>query len=385
MKIRDMLMSDETLFKNEQVFNPNYVPDALLFRDKELQSLVTGLKPGLREGKPQNTLVIGPPGTGKTTTVHFLFGEIEKASDAMVTVHVNCKLSNTKYAVFSEIHRKIFGFRPPETGVPYTRIYEKVMGHLKKKSQSIIVALDDIDYLFEQKYANDIMYDILRAYEHFPKVRSGVVAILSKEDFKEVLTTKLYSIFMPQEIFFPPYSLKETYDILLARAREGFYPGVISDEVVRHIAELTVKRGDLRVGINLLSSSGLLAEAEARKKIEMDDVDNAYKNKSRLVLLREKIAVLSWQETLVLKEIARDKDLRSGALYLRVKEDVNKKSFSNILSKLEAFGLIDTKVVVVGRGRSRKFLLRYPEKDVLSVIDEVLATNKQDTLPHFKE
>ncbi|HOP09833.1 MAG TPA: AAA family ATPase, partial [Candidatus Methanofastidiosa archaeon] len=119
MDIKDMLMSDETLFRDEQVFNPNYLPDTLLFRDRELQSLVALMKPGIRGGKPHNTLVIGPPGTGKTTTIHFLFDEIESVSDKMVTVHINCKLSNTKFSVMSDIHKRIFGYRPPDTGVPY--------------------------------------------------------------------------------------------------------------------------------------------------------------------------------------------------------------------------------------------------------------------------
>ncbi|RZN45196.1 ORC1-type DNA replication protein [archaeon] len=370
MNIKDMLMSDETLFKDEQVFNPNYLPDTLLFRDKELQALVSLVRPGLRGGKPHNTLIIGPPGTGKTTTVHFLFDEIQNASDRMVPVHINCKLSNTKFTVMSEVHKKIFGHRPPETGVPYTRVYEKVMNHLDRKGLSLLVALDDIDFLFEQKYANDIMYDILRAYEQYPRVRTGVVAILSREDFKEVIATKLYSIFMPQEVTFPPYSLSETYEILLKRAQAGFFPGVISQELVEHIAELTASQGDLRVGITLLSSSGIIAESHAKRKIEREDIDAAYEKKARFVTLHEKVAVLSAAERQMLLEIATDKDVRSGALFERMKGSFNKKSFSQALAKLESYGLIDSNVVMMGRGRSRVFTPRFPSEDILAVLKD---------------
>ncbi len=366
-----MLMSDETIFRDEQVFNPNYVPDTLLFRDKETQSLVALLRPGLRGGKPHNTLIIGPPGTGKTSIVHHIFDEVEEISDKMITVHINCKLSNTKFSVLSEIHKKLFGFRPPETGVPYTRIYEKVMTHIERKDISMVVALDDIDFLFEQKYANDIMYDILRAYEHFPRARTGIIALLSKEDFKEVLATKLYSVFQPQEVVFAPYSMGEMYEILLTRAKMGFFPGVITPELVEYVAKLTVDQGDLRVGINLLSASGIIAESKAKRKIEKEDIDTAYEKKSRFVILKEKIVVLSLLERSLLKEIALNKNIRSGELREKVKETVNTRSFSQAISKLESYGIIDSSVVTVGRGRSRTFLPRDSPKDILSVLEEL--------------
>jgi len=369
MDIKDMLMSDETLFRDEQVFNPNYLPDTLLFRDRELQSLVSLMKPGLRGGKPHNTLVIGPPGTGKTTTIHFLFEEIEKASDKMVTVHINCKLSNTKFSAMSDIHKRIFGYRPPDTGVPYKNVYEKVMTNLDRKDQSLLVALDDIDFLFEQKYANDIMYDILRAYEQYPRVRTGIVAILSKEDFREVLATKLYSIFMPQEVVFPPYSMSETYEILKARAQAGFFPNVMSDELLEKVAGYTTRHGDLRVGISLLSSSGLIAESKAKRKIEAEDVEEAYEKKARFVTLEEKLSALSEAELELLRKIALNSGVRSGRLYDMTKGLFNKKTFSQALNKLETYDLTDSKFVTVGRGRTRSFYSRFPEEDVLLTIN----------------
>jgi cell division control protein 6 len=245
------------------------------------------------------------------------------------------------------------------------------MTHLDRKGLSLLVALDDIDFLFEQKYANDIMYDILRAYEQYPSVRTGVVAILSREDFKEVLATKLYSIFMPQEVTFPPYSLTETYEILLKRAQAGFFPGVISPELVEYVAELTTSQGDLRVGITLLASSGLIAESHAKRKIEREDIDAAYEKKARFVTLHEKIAVLSDAERFMLREIAQDKDVRSGTLFERMKGLFNKKSFSQALAKLESYGLIDSNVVMMGRGRSRIFTPKFPSEDILAVLREL--------------
>jgi cell division control protein 6 len=72
MKPQDLLMDEETLFRNEEVFTPSYVPEDFIHRDDQLKEISLSLKPGLRGVNPVNTLIHGPPGTGKTTAVKYL-------------------------------------------------------------------------------------------------------------------------------------------------------------------------------------------------------------------------------------------------------------------------------------------------------------------------
>ncbi len=75
---------DETLFKNESVFDSDYLPDTLLHRESQLAALAANLRPALRNSTPIHTLLFGPPATGKTSVMKTLLNEI---SDYAYTVY----------------------------------------------------------------------------------------------------------------------------------------------------------------------------------------------------------------------------------------------------------------------------------------------------------
>ena len=153
--------------RNINAFNPDYVPENYLHRESQMEALAICLRPALRGGHPINTVVLGSPATGKTTAINKIFGMVEGTSNRVVCVYVNCQLHTTRFNIFSQIFNKIFGHMPPETGVPFSRIYGSIMKHLQSEEKSMVVALDDVSYLFHSKNANKIFYDILRAHEEF--------------------------------------------------------------------------------------------------------------------------------------------------------------------------------------------------------------------------
>ena len=61
---------DESLFRNESVFDSDYLPDVLLHRDKQLTALAANLRPALRNSTPIHTLLFGPPATGQTSMLY---------------------------------------------------------------------------------------------------------------------------------------------------------------------------------------------------------------------------------------------------------------------------------------------------------------------------
>lgn len=110
---------------------------------------------------------MGSPATGKTTAVRKVFELVEKTTEKVVCVYINCQLHTTRFGIFSQIHKKLFGHAPPETGVPFARIYDKIMKKLQNDEKSLVIAFDDINYLFQSKNANKVVYDVLRAYEEY--------------------------------------------------------------------------------------------------------------------------------------------------------------------------------------------------------------------------
>jgi len=194
----------------------------------------------------------------------------------------------------------------------------------------------------------------------------GVIAILSDTGVPHILDPKVESVFLPEEIKFPQYSLDEIRDILSNRSKLGFFPDVLGDRFLENIAQYTFSLGDLRVGIDLLKRAGLNAEKRADKTIALEDIESAYE-KSRLVHLSYMMRTLKKDEKILLDLIADFPQSNSGDLY----EKFHKKTalgytrFYELLNKLGSVKLINADFTGKGaRGRSRVVKLRFKPDEV---------------------
>ena len=365
MGIEDILMYDESLFQDINAFDPDYIPPNYNFRDTQMEAMAMSIRPALRGGQPSNAVILGSPATGKTTAIRKVFELVEKNSEKVVCVYINCQLHTTRFGIFSQIYKKIFGHIPPETGVPFSRIYDQIMKELQKNKKSLVVALDDVNYLFQSKHANKVFYDLLRAYEEYPGVKSSIFAILSDLEFKYSFDKNVNTVFIPQEISFPLYTYSQIEGILKDRAKAGFYPDVLSDEILEEIAMYTLENGDLRVGINLLKSCGNIAEADASREITQEHFEKAIAS-SVSFNISESLKSLNDSEKTLLKMICDNEGL-CDIIQLRemFKEETKSSyaSFNRILDKLEFIRLIDIKYTGKGAKGTREIILRFNPDD----------------------
>lgn len=369
MDLQDILLHDETIFKDVRVFNSDYLPEEFKLRQSQMEEMAFSLRPALHGGKPSNNILLGPPATGKTTAIKKLFEMAQlDCEDDIICVYVNCQLHSTKFGIFSQIYKKIFGHNPPETGVPFARIYNKIMNELYDTDKALIVALDDINHLFHGNIISQIFYDILRAHESYEGVRTGIFAVLSDVEFRFILDKNVGSIFNAAEINFKPYTYEETYNILKERVNLGFYPNVISNDLLEEITTYTFENGDLRLGIDLLRISGNNAEVRASRRIEYGDVEKAFKV-SKSVSLRYILNSLSDKEKTLLRFITRmdKKNITSGQLYEEYNREnkIGYATYNRQINKLEFLRLIDTTYTGSGKkGNSRYINLRFNSKQI---------------------
>ena len=252
--------------------NPSGIVNAIL------RDLAFALSPGIYGNCPFNTVIRGFPGTGKTTAIHTMFAELEKTSQRLLPVYINCQTDRTQFATFSRIYEKLHGYQPPTSGTPIRKVIHDIGSTLKERNKVLIICLDDADYLISGNVLNDLLFSLLHLYEEFPKVRIGVIISLSSMDIDlvQVLDPCVISILRPKEIYFPPYNEEEIRCILSDRINNGLYPGVMPEDLFDLVVENTMRSGDIRIGFDLVKTSVITAELAERPVVCEADVTGSY-------------------------------------------------------------------------------------------------------------
>jgi len=368
----ELLSWDETVFRDEHVFEIDYVPDAFDHRTSQLDSLKYALRPAVRGSRPLNTMIQGPPGTGKTTAVQKLFGELGGEADVQ-TVRVNCQVDSTRYAVFSRLFEGIFDYEPPASGISFKKLFGQLTERLVDDEDVLVVALDDVNYLFYENEASDTLGSLLRAHETHSGVKIGVIIVSSdlSLDVIDEIDTRVQSVFRPEEIYFPRYAVDEIRSILRERADRGFHESVLDDAELERVAELTAASGDLRVGIDLLRRAGLHAEMRASRTIADEDIEAAYE-KSKHVHLSRSLRGISDSERALLEVVIDHDGQQAGEIYDAFEDEtgLGYTRYSELVNKLDQLGVIAARYADVdGRGRSRELSLEYEPEAIRDRLD----------------
>ena len=371
---KNLLMWDKTLFRDPEVLEIDYVPGQFEFRDTQMRELAFQIRPGLRGGRPLNTVCKGLPGTGKTTSIRKLFAEIEETTKKLVPVYINCQIDNTKFAILSQIYKKLAGHLPPSSGTSFKQVFDAVARILIKEEIVLLVALDDANYLLYENEINKVLYTLLRSHEAYEGTRIGVMVVVSDldVDLTRAVDARVASVFRPTEIYFPPYENAEILEIMKARVMQGLFQGVLSEELLNLVVEQTLRSGDLRVGIDLLKRATFSAERAARRSIEREDICGAYEI-SKYLHLSYTIKTLKDEERLILKSFAgrsaKEHEMNAGDVYKSIRESmsIGYTRFYEIVKKMDAMRLINLQYRD-GKGRTRIITLRYDPAKVLEYL-----------------
>jgi cell division control protein 6 len=273
--------------------------------------------------------------------------------------------------VFTRIYEGVFGHLPPTSGISFRRVMNEIGYALMDREKVLLVCLDDANYLLHEGVLNNTLYSILRLYEEFQGVRSGVILTVSNIDtnLSRELDSCVMSVMQPGEIYFPPYSNGEVEAILQDRIRQGIYSGVISPEVFDLIIERTFSCGDLRVGLDLVRRAVLNAERSARKTVDMHDVESAFDVAKNIHLINS-VKVLNKEEKKLLRSIAKysqeeEHMMHSGAVFASVREEtpIGYTTFFERLKKFDEMRLINLTSRRIG-GNTKEISLRYDAEKV---------------------
>ena len=100
---KDILKSDETLFKNEVALDFDYLPKLIPYREQEQRAMAACIKPLLEERNGKNLFIFGFPGIGKTAAARHVLMELEEETDDVIPIYINCWQKNTTFKILLDI------------------------------------------------------------------------------------------------------------------------------------------------------------------------------------------------------------------------------------------------------------------------------------------
>jgi cell division control protein 6 len=384
--IFDRYIASPSIFKNHEVLRSSHIPDRLPHRDNEIQYLGKALGTALRNNRPSNIFLFGKTGTGKTIVTKFVTKYLRQRASTIgkniVVALLNCVEVDTDYRVLARLC-DVMGETVPFTGLPTDEVFQRFKTKLDSKKQLLIVVFDELDKL-HHKSGDNVLYQLTRINSDLEKARVSLVCITNDLSFKETLDPRVRSSLSEEEIVFRPYNSMQLEDILTDRAREGFHEGVLESGVLSLCAALAAQEhGDARRALDLLRVAAELAERNNQKKVTQNDVRKAMKQIERNTV-EEVLVSLPVQSKIVLWSIytlekSELKVITTGDLYkiylelcrLTGLESITARRATSLLNELSMLGLVNTKVVSMGRhGRTTKVSLSVSPRELRDILCE---------------
>jgi archaeal cell division control protein 6 len=357
MNVFRSMDSGEPLFRNEKALQPDFLPEEVVHREREIRDLAFCLKPASGGKQPQNVVIMGPPGTGKTTCAKSVLRQLSEYSQAPLPVYINCWETPTRFGILNAILGEL-GEMMPRRGIAADEIMSRLFSFAKNLRRVPVVVLDEADRLFSTEYGNEqVLYDLARASE-VHSVPLGIIAITNDTEILAKVDGRIRSSLAQKVVEFAQYSPTQLKDILSERAKIAFFPGALDDEVIGVCAAVGAKEGgDARLAITLLWMAGREAERQGARKVALLHVKKVKEEsieKARGLYARKEETLEGVEQEIV--NLLKKSSLESGELYAKLK--MPERTVRYHLERLEKMGIITSDETATKDGRKRKISLK---------------------------
>jgi cell division control protein 6 len=268
-----------SVFKNESVLVPEYIPSAIPHRGDQIKTLEMYFQGVVEysERMSQNVLLSGPVGSGKTMLAKKLGAVLEKKAslygNRVKFLHVNCRIDRSLQAVLIKaLH--FLGHEYPSRGFSFEELLQSFSEALTRDKIHLVVAFDEVDSLVAADSSS--LYTITRIREISPDVQIFSSLLISKTlDYLKMVDLSTLSSLQWNDVLLDPYSTEQLYDILCSRSQDAFNEGCVDDDSLELAAEIASTYGDARYALDLMHRAGRMADLADSSRVMPDYVRSA--------------------------------------------------------------------------------------------------------------
>ncbi|WP_121741439.1 Cdc6/Cdc18 family protein [Natronorubrum halophilum] len=394
----DYFGSENEIFQNKELLQVSHLPDGdrIIGREDELMNLANAIKPATRGNTPNNVLVYGKTGTGKSLCSKFITNQaVERAKGNDISIgvaYVDCLQESTETQAVQSTGHQLNEQDETEISIPHSGLstseyYRRLWRIVDTRYDVALIILDEVDKIED----DDILMQLSRAVESGKLTEStvGVIGISNKVRYKDSLDERIKSSLCEREYVFSPYDANQIREILRSRS-DAFHEGVLEDSVVPRVAALAAREhGDARKAIDILRFAGEIAEENDHGSVTESCVDQAHEREetSRLAELISKSPshaklVLEAMALLTQQKEGDDAPVRTNEVYELYKrlcdrdqsEHLKLRRVRDILSELEFLSIIEQERKWAGKGKGN-----YMENRLIDDSEVIIAAcNESD-------
>ena len=327
------------MIQDGRVLQDDFLPQEVVHRHEEMNRLSAALDPVVDGGRPEDALVVGPSGAGKTCLARYGVSELEGEA-AIETQYIDCWQHSSRFRILYRILEGVAPTYDIHRSTPRDELLQRIEG----LETPYVVILDEVDQVDDA--------DILRELYGIPHVTTICIANRERDvvgPLDERLRSRLRS---SVTVEFDAYTDEALVAILADRIEWGLAEDVVSEAQLETIADAAA--GNARDAISILRTAARAAEHAGASTVGDEHIESAIPE-ARAQVRQKAVQKLSEHQRAVYEVLVEAGPLSPKDLYARyqsaVEEPKTKRTLRSYLGKLEQYNL----VTAAGSGPNRVY------------------------------